>query len=156
MHKAHFFRGSDKLDMLQNEIFAQLEQFQWEPHAWAIFSNHYHIIIQARQDEKSLRRMITALHSKTAISANKMDGAAGRKVWYQYWDTALTNERSYLARMHYVMNNPEKHGVAKSALQYPYGSCQWFCKNAEKSLQRSVFAFPCDNIGIIDEFEVMG
>jgi len=28
-----------------------------------------------------------------------MDGCKERKVWYQFWDTCLTNERSYLARL---------------------------------------------------------
>ncbi|MDE3111185.1 MAG: hypothetical protein KGL02_14775, partial [Acidobacteriota bacterium] len=62
--------------------------------AWAIFPNHYHFVALS-DAPKNLPVVIRKLHSITSHVVNKMDGCAGRKVWFQYWDTRLTNQRSY-------------------------------------------------------------
>jgi len=32
------------------------------------------------------------------------------ELWYEFWDTHLTFEKSWLARLNYVHQNPVKHG----------------------------------------------
>jgi putative transposase len=152
LHKKHYFKDNDRLALLQSTIFEQADKFGWELHAWAVFSNHYHFVANALLDEKNLKRMLQAVHSITAIAVNKMDDAPGRQVWHDYWATALANEESYFARLNYAMRNPEKHGVAADALEYPFCSFQRFCSNARKATQRMVLSFPCDNISICDDF----
>jgi putative transposase len=34
---------------------------------------------------------------------------------YEFWDTHLTFEKSWLARLHYVHHNPVHHGLAAVA-----------------------------------------
>src|SRR6185295_13265442 len=46
-----------------------------------------------------------------AWAAFTIDNATGRQVWYNFWDTKLTFENSYLARLNYVHQNPVKHGL---------------------------------------------
>jgi hypothetical protein len=43
-------------------------------------------------------------------------------VWYNFRDTRLTYEKSYLARLNYVYQNAVKHGLVPVANQYIPGA----------------------------------
>jgi len=75
-------------------------------------------------------------------------------VWFQYWETLLTNERAYLARLHYVHENAVHHGIVRSAASYPWCSAAWFERSARPAFRKTVLRFPCDRVSVPDEFEV--
>jgi len=52
--------------------------------------------------------MLRVLHVKTAEWVNRLDGRPGRQVWFNFRETRLTYQRSYLARLNYVHQNPAK------------------------------------------------
>ncbi len=83
---------------------------------------------------------------------NDLDGEPGRKVWFQYWDTLLSFERSFLARLNYVHNNPVKHGLVKIATRYPWCSASWFEQNADRSFYNTVMNFKTDRVNVRDDF----
>ena len=116
--RALLFDSHEKRDFLMQSLFVEAERWGWSLQAWAVMENHYHFVALAPEDAATLKRLITSLHSKTAIWLNKTDGAPGRKVWFQYWDTSLTYQHSYLARLNYVHNNPVKHGLVGDAENY--------------------------------------
>ncbi len=97
--------------------------------------------------------MIAKLHARTAILVDRMDEAPGRKVWHNYWDTALTSERSYLARLNYVHQNPVRHVLVKVATEYPYCSANAFRLLSPSAFVNTVFSFPIDRVKVFDEFE---
>ncbi len=115
-------------------------------------SNHYHFVARAPADATTLRRMIQTLHSRAAIWLNQVDATPGRKVLYQYYDTCLTNEKSYFARLHYVHNNPVKHGLVEAAENYPWCSMGWFRQNADPALRKTVLSFKIDQVSVYDDF----
>ena len=83
-------------------------EFGWQLEAWAVFSNHYHIVAHspvAEDGAASLSQVLGLLHEKTAKHVNRLDGAAGRKVWQNFRETRLTYEKSYLARLNYTHQN---------------------------------------------------
>jgi len=47
-----------------------------------------------------------------------MTSKGGRTVWFQFWDTKLTYERSYLARLNYVHQKTPKAWVGAMGNQY--------------------------------------
>src|SRR5512133_656407 len=55
-------------------------------------------------------KMLGLLHARTGGWINRLDGEPKRKVWHNFWDTKLTDEKSYLARVHYGHHNAVKHG----------------------------------------------
>lgn len=144
--QAMLFNTGAKRDFLLYALFAELKHWDWRLQAWAVMANHFHFIAHAPDTAKSLKRMMTALHSKTAIWLNKHDETPGRKVWFQYWDTCLTFERSYLARLHYVHANPVKHGLVEIAENYKWCSMGWFLQNADAAFRRTVLSFKYDEI----------
>jgi putative transposase len=90
-------------------------------------------------------------HSKTTVMLNRLDEVTGRQVWRNYWDTCITHETSYYARLNYVHLNPVKHGLVEDAENYPFCSYRWFLEKADDDFQQSVKNQPIDRVNILDE-----
>src|SRR5512139_1162617 len=124
--KLHHFGAAERLSFLQEQLLSLAHGHGLVLQAWAVFSNHYHFVAMAAANPSSIRDLIRQLHSISAREANRLDGTSGRQVWFEYWDTHLTFERSYLARLNYVLQNPVHHGVVPMASAYPWCSARWF------------------------------
>ncbi len=154
-NKAHHFKGRQRLTVLQRGLLTVARDFGWRLEAWAVFSNHYHFIGHSppeADDSTTLSQMLGVLHTKTASWVNALDGEPGRKVWYNFWDTRLTFQRSYLARLNYVHRNPVKHGLVLLASQYPWCSAAWFERTASPAQVKSLYRFGTDAVQVLDEF----
>jgi putative transposase len=139
-------------DFFLESLFAYAGEFQWSLRAWAVPANHYHFIALSPPDPKTLRKFIGKLHMKTAQELNRQDASPGRKVWFQFWDSHITFEKSYLARLHYVHSNPVKHGVAELAENYRWCSAAWFARNASPAFVQTVKSFKTDQLAVPDDF----
>ena len=153
LHKQNLFLGAERLNLLQSVLFGSLSRQGWELRAWAVLSNHYHMIVRSPACG-SVSRMIRALHAEAGRRLNRLDGQAGRQVLYQYWDKCLTLERSYYARLNYVNQNPVRHGVVRSALLYPYCSARLFMDCAPSPLLRKLASFGYEQVNEPDDFDV--
>jgi len=110
-------------------------------------------VAPAPENALTLETFIRQTHSKSAVELNKLDNTPGRKVWHNYWDTCITHETSYLARIHYVHMNPVKHGLVRNAEEYPFCSYKWFLEKAEDEFRKRVMNQPIDRIEIEDDFD---
>lgn len=81
-----------------------------------------------------------------------MDGCVGRRVWFQHWDTCLTYEKSYYARLNYVMKNPVHHRAVLVASAYKFCSAGWFEEKADCGFVNKVKFFKYDQVKVHDEF----
>jgi putative transposase len=150
--KNRLLNTPERLSLVMSALFDQAEAFGWELQAWAVMSNHYHLVAHAPEDAASLKPMIQAVHSITARALNAQDNAAGRQVWFQYRDTCLTYQKSYLARLNYVHNNPVKHGVVSNAELYPWCSMGWFLREAQAAFRETVLYFKWDKVSVPDDY----
>jgi REP-associated tyrosine transposase len=150
--KEHHFRTADRLDRLRDLLFSLASSYRFPLQAWAIFSNHYHFIATAEHDASSMKMMIAELHSVSAREVNCADGARGRQVWYQFWDKHLTFERSYLARLNYVHQNPVHHRLVNQATNYRWCSASWFESQVSRAFAQSVRRFGSDRLRVVDDF----
>jgi putative transposase len=149
----HYFRGGERLGCLEAELLALARQMCWQLDAWAVFSNHYHFVGHALPGCQPLGELIAELHRRTAVFANTLDSTAGRQVWFNYWDTELTFEKSYLARLNYVHQNAVKHGLVPVANQYRWCSAAWFERTATPAQVRTIYRFKTDRLKVEDEFQ---
>lgn len=152
LHKEHFFKTSEQLDFLQAMLFNLAIKYHWSLEAWALFPNHYHFVAQSPNDPTTLRRFVTHLHASSARELNRTQKLPGRKVWYQFWDTQLTYQTSYYARLNYVIQNPVKHQLVNNAEQYPWCSANWFIRNATTSHRTIVLGFKTDAVNVYDDY----
>ena len=154
LYRRRLFKTPEALDMLETLLLSLAKRSGWRLEAWAVFANHYHFVAHNDEDSVSLRDLIRELHSRSAIALNRMHGTPGRKVWFNYWDTRLTYQRSYLARLNYVHQNPVKHGLVLVASEYPWCSAAWFERVATSAQVKTVYSFPIDRLKVKDDFEL--
>lgn len=151
-HKAHYFPGSERLDFLMDKLFECAREFGWILEAWSVFPNHYHFVARCPQEPATLKRLIGKLHMQSAKEANRLDGTRGRRVWYQFWDSHITYQASYLARLAYVHQNPVKHGLVADAREYRWCSARWFEDAAPRPFVQTVNSFKTDRVNVVDDF----
>lgn len=150
--KEKIFRSDEDLYLLQNYLFELAIKYGWNLEAWAIFPNHYHFIAQSPKNPENLNTFMRHFHSVTAIKINAKHGTKGKQVWYQYRDSKIDFQKSYLARLNYVTNNPVKHGIVLRAEFYPWCSAHWFFQNASPAYYKTVMSFKTDGLNISDDF----
>ena len=117
--KMPLFSDTPRLRMLHTALLTIADRHGWCLEAWTVLANHYHFVADAPTDAGSLVAFLRELHSRTAVALNKYDDTPGRKVWHNYWETRITHQPAYLARLNYVHQNAVKHGLVAVANQYP-------------------------------------
>ena len=150
--KQPLFHDESTLRMLHDTLLTIADKHSWRLEAWAVFPNHYHFIAVAPADADTLTHFIRELHSRTAIALNRHDVMPRRKVWHNFWDTQLTHEASYLARLNYVHQNPVKHGLVANAADYPWCSAAWFETTATPAQVKTIYSFKTDHVSVQDDF----
>ena len=153
LDKAHLFGSPDRLTFLEDRLLAIAHQFAFHLEAWAVFSNHYHIVGHVGTRGEAVGPMIARLHSDTASEINRQDGTPGRQVWQNYWDSSLTFEASYLSRLHYTHHNAVKHGLVEVARDYLWCSAAWFERTATTAQVKTIYSFKIDRLKVEDEYE---
>lgn len=153
-YKLPLFATSGRLDLIQREFLRLARQYDWQIEAWAIFPNHYHFVGHHHSKADKLSRFLGHLHGCTANEINRQDDQAGRKVWFNYWETRLTYPKSYLARLNYVHQNAVKHGIVRVANRYPWCSAAWFERTASPAQVKTIYSIQTDRIRVHDDYEV--
>lgn len=148
--KRRLLQAPDRLTLVRDALFGLAEELGWLLQAWAILPDHYHFIAVSPEHSETLRALIKRLHASTAKAINEGDRAPGRRVWFQYWDSHLTYERSYSARLNYVHQNPVRHRIVRQAETYPWCSAAWFARTASPAFYRRIRSMPTDRLSILD------
>jgi putative transposase len=152
--KQPWFRGRERLRSLCDTLLRLAAEYGWNLQAWAVFANHYHFVALSAPDAENLSHFIKKLHSDTALAANEWDAARGRRVWYQYWETQLTYQRSYFARLSYVHRNAVHHKLVSEPSLYPWCSAGWFQRRASTSFYKTIMKFGIERLKVPDDFTV--
>ena len=97
--------------------------------------------------------MLRVLHVKTSEWVNRLDDAPGRQVWFNFRETRLTYQKSYLTRLSYVHQNPVKHKLVPVANQYPWCSAAWFERTSSAAMVKAIYRFKTDRLQIPDDFD---
>ncbi len=154
--KLPHFRSAERLRFLSDLLLHLADQYGWNLQAWAVFSNHYHFVALSPPHPESLRNFVQKLHSDTALAANEWDGTPGRQVWFQYWETRLTYQRSYFARLSYVHRNAVHHKLVREPSLYPWCSAGWFERRATSAFYKTIMRFGIERLKVPDDFEFGG
>ncbi len=152
LHKEHFFNTPEKRDLLEQHLLVLAKQFGWQLEAWAVFANHYHVVARGNPDSRNLGEFIHHLHGVTSRELNKMDNLRERQVWFNFRDTKLTSQHSYLVRLNYVHQNAVKHKLVLVANQYPWCSAAWFERVASPAQIKTIYSFKMERLKIEDDY----
>jgi putative transposase len=144
LHKRHVFTTPAALDELQNLLFTLARVHDCWLSAWCLLVNHYHLVLQA--DGAAIREMLTMLHRRSATDRG------GEHVWFQYRDTQLTYQASWLARLRYTHENAVHHGLVADATDYPWCSAAWFEATAKRTFVETVQRMKIDRVKVFDDY----
>ncbi|MFQ6133554.1 MAG: transposase [Armatimonadota bacterium] len=148
----HMLQPERRRDLVE-ALRRLLDREGWALLAWVILPNHYHVLVEAPETGgDALSRWIADLHKYTARRWNQEDGARGRKVWWNYWDTCITRERSFWARLNYVHWNPVRHGLADWPAHYPFSSYRQYLALEGIDLKALEASHPFDRVRVRDDF----
>jgi putative transposase len=145
-------------DKAKEKLFLSLlkacENYGWKLEDWVILENHYHIMLNAPKDKMNLPRFVSEYHKFTAlfIKKNNPETIHLPKIFSNYWDTCISYERSYYARLNYIFYNPVKHGYVQNAEDYKWGSFYIRYREDGAYMERLWKEFPFDGVNIKDDY----
>ena len=147
--KSLFFTPQRR-DWFQDLLLNLANEFDWKLEAWAVLSNHYHLVAHSPEGEtgaNSLRPLIRKVHSLATKQCNVWDQTPGRtRLWHNFRETHLTYEASYFARLHYVHENAVHHGLVTHGWQWRWCSASAFEAAERAARVATVKSFRYDQI----------
>jgi putative transposase len=152
LRKEHFFGSPSQRDLLESLLLAETKRHGWDLEAWAVLANHYHFVARGNPGSTNMGNFLKAFHSITARELNALDHTPERTVWFNFFDTRLTYQHAYLARLNYVHQNPVKHRLVAVANQYPWCSARWFERVGSPAQVKTIYDLKIDQVQVPDDF----
>lgn len=123
----NFFKyDADKLRVFQ-VLKQSCSKFNIGVYAWVVLDNHYHLLVRV-VDGPSLPRFIQNFHGNASRLQNKADKVIGRRIWYQYQDHCIRNDRDFWIHFNYIHHNPIKHNYVNDMAAYPFSSYRYWLR----------------------------
>jgi len=89
-------------------------------HAWVVMPNHVHLLVTPQVDVPGLFRR---LKGASARESNKLLGQMGRPLWQdESYDRLVRSAEEFRRIEKYVLQNPVRAGLARSAEEYQWSS----------------------------------
>ncbi len=142
-----------KLHLLHS-ITKGCKKYDWTLEDWVILDNHYHLMLQSPGSPETMSLLFNEIHKFTAIWLKKNISILKNKgkIFHNYWDTCITYEKSYFARLNYIYFNPVKHGYVEIAEDYIFGSYHYRIKIEKGYLEEIKGKYPWDRVNVKDNF----
>ncbi|MFC1598565.1 transposase [Patescibacteria group bacterium] len=103
--------------------------------AYAILEEHYHLLFKVSK-AGLLPKILNKLHGSLSYKWNKDDNLHGRKIFQNYWDYCIRNQRDFWTHFNYIHQNPIKHGLVNNLQDLKEYKCcsykQWISKKGEE------------------------
>ena len=147
-----------KLDTTKERLLYSIQKGYsdngWTVEDWVILDNHYHLMVNAPDNTLGLSELIRDIHKFTALWVKKNIASLNTqgRIWYNYWDTCISYEKSYYARLNYIWHNPVKHDYVENASDWKFGSYYYRLENEREMLAEIEKKYPCDKVNVFDDF----
>ena len=111
----------DRRTLLASLLLDYAKRHAVELGAWVVLNDHYHILGKSA-DADQFQVFVQRLHGRTSFELNRQDKTPGRRVWHNYWDRVMRDERDFWTRFNYIHHNPVKHGYVALAADWQHSS----------------------------------
>ncbi|HEM49044.1 MAG TPA: hypothetical protein ENO27_02420, partial [Caldithrix sp.] len=141
---------------MMDVLYTTAEKLHWQIDDWVILDNHYHLMLESPDTKlndhnpKTIANFMNNFHRFSALWMRKNCGSLKnvKNIFFNYWDTCITYERSYFARLNYLYFNPVKHGYVQHPSEYPYGSYFYRLKQEKLYLDGLVKKHPFNQLDL--------
>jgi len=134
---------SDNAGLLWRAIEKVKDETDFQIMAWVIMPDHFHFIIDPKDQNLSniMRRIKLSFAHAYRPNASLYRG----QIWQRrFWDHIIRNEKDLNNHTDYIHYNPVKHGLTKNPFDWQYSSIQQYLENGYYSL----------DWGVIDHAEI--
>ena len=152
--KKYWLKSEDAKQRLLKSIRIGFDQYGWTLEDWVILDNHYHLIGDAPEDATTLSALMNDIHKFIALWIKKHvpEAKEAEVIMYNYWDTCITYEKSYFARLNYIWYNPVKHEYVEHAEDWKFGSYFERIKTEWKKIEALRNGYSWDRVNEKDDF----
>ncbi|MFA6098889.1 MAG: transposase [Patescibacteria group bacterium] len=152
--KKKYFNSKEKLILLVNRLEQARRKFKITLHAWVALPNHYHILFALGKGTE-LSKIIKFINGGSSYDINKLDNTPGHKIWWNYWDRCIHEEKDFFKRFNYIHHNPVKHGYAAANGNYMFSSYNYYKNKLGKEfLNNTEYYYPIiDYTGVHGKFD---
>ncbi len=114
-----FLDDADRMGFL--EVYAQVSQrFNWISHAYCLMGNHYHFVLET--PEANLSQGMRQLNGVYTQRFNRRHGRTGHVLQGRFAAILVEREPHLLELCRYVVLNPVRAGMVRSAREWPWSS----------------------------------
>ncbi len=153
-NRKRIFINDESKSQLLEYIKKSTEYCGWKLEDWVILDNHFHLMLEANERPGDLSKIIGNIHRFSAIwiKKNLIKFSTFEKIWYNYWDTCITYEKSYFARLNYIWFNPVKHRYVENPENWIHGSYYYRALNEKGYLSKIYKDYPFDKLNIEEDY----
>ena len=116
---------TDHIHDLADDFGFAKQKAYYQTIALVVLHDHLHALWKLPPDSsrwKCIKSHFTQslIHSGFDVGRNKKGEA---NVWQKrFWERRIRNEKDHEEHVHYIHNNPVKHGLVSSPVQWPYST----------------------------------
>lgn len=97
---------------------------KWALHAWCLMTNHYHLVLESRQ--QNLSAGMHRLNGRYARSFNARYVRTGHLFERRFWAEPIEDDQQLFNTAEYVFDNPVRAGLCASRREWPWvGGTFW-------------------------------
>ena len=123
----------ENIELLRQSFTYAKLKFDFKIDTIVVLPDHVHMIIEVNNAQdypkiiSSIKRYFSK-HCEPHFYKNMLQSASRTKqgykpVWQKrFYEHIIRNEKDYLEKVQYILNNPVKHGFVDDAKQWLYGS----------------------------------
>ncbi len=116
--KRPLFVAAAVVDPVRSQLLRTARDERFVAIVYCFMPDHLHVLAAGASESSDLRRFVNVFKQ---VSAFDFKRASDRSLWEPgYWDRVLRDEESTLEVARYIVNNPVRKGLARSALDYPF------------------------------------
>lgn len=116
-----FLKDPRIANAVEESLFIAADQWElFDLFAWAVMSNHVHVLLQPR---KPLKEVTRAIKNTSARRANAILGRTGQPFWQpESFDHWARNGEQFDRIVRYIEENPVKAGLVECPEMWPWSS----------------------------------
>ena len=122
-------RGNERGDVFRDDVDRReflsvlgrtVTIYGWRLHAWVLMGNHYHLLVET--PEPTLSRGMRDLNGVTTQRFNRRHGRTGHLFEGRYKAILVERDSHLLELIRYVVLNPVRAGLSRTAPAWPWSS----------------------------------